>query len=129
MGTRRRRCRRAAPARTRGAGRARARDARRSRARVRRRAAGGIQDHVAAGRARRQRRRRGSRRTQERDDRLELTVSRIYLSPPDLAGTELELLRDAVESNWIAPLGPHVDAFEAEMCARIDMPHAVALSS
>jgi dTDP-4-amino-4,6-dideoxygalactose transaminase len=58
-----------------------------------------------------------------------LIVARIYLSPPDLAGTELEMLRDAVESNWIAPLGPHVDAFEAEMCARIDMPHAVALSS
>ena len=39
------------------------------------------------------------------------------------------MLRDAVESNWIAPLGPHVDGFEVEMCARIDMPHAVALSS
>jgi pyridoxal phosphate-dependent aminotransferase EpsN len=56
-------------------------------------------------------------------------VARIHLSPPDLAGTELELLTDAVRSNWIAPLGPHVDAFEAEMCAALDVPHAVALSS
>ena len=56
-------------------------------------------------------------------------MTRIYLSPPDLAGNELELLRDAVESNWIAPLGPHVDAFEAEMAARLDVPHALALSS
>jgi pyridoxal phosphate-dependent aminotransferase EpsN len=56
-------------------------------------------------------------------------VARIYLSPPDLAGTELELLRDAIESNWIAPLGPHVDAFEAELAARVHAPHAVALSS
>jgi dTDP-4-amino-4,6-dideoxygalactose transaminase len=56
-------------------------------------------------------------------------VARIYLSPPDLAGTELELLRDAVASNWIAPLGPHVDAFESEMAARVRLPHAVALSS
>jgi dTDP-4-amino-4,6-dideoxygalactose transaminase len=56
-------------------------------------------------------------------------VARIYLSPPDLAGTELELLRDAVTSNWIAPLGPHVDAFEAEMAARLQLPCAVALSS
>ena len=56
-------------------------------------------------------------------------MARIYLSPPDLAGTELELLTDAVRSNWIAPLGPHVDAFEAEMCAKLDVPHAVALSS
>ncbi len=56
-------------------------------------------------------------------------MTRIYLSPPDLAGTELDLLRDAVESNWIAPLGPHVNAFEAEMAARLDVPHALALSS
>lgn len=56
-------------------------------------------------------------------------MARIYLSPPDLVGTELELLRNALESNWIAPLGPHVDAFEAEMMAQIQMPHAVALSS
>ena len=56
-------------------------------------------------------------------------MARIYLSPPDLAGTELELLRDAVESNWIAPLGPHVDAFEVEAAARLQLPHALALSS
>jgi pyridoxal phosphate-dependent aminotransferase EpsN len=56
-------------------------------------------------------------------------MARIYLSPPDLAGTELDMLRDAVESNWIAPLGPHVDAFEAEMATRLDVPHALALSS
>jgi dTDP-4-amino-4,6-dideoxygalactose transaminase len=56
-------------------------------------------------------------------------VPRIYLSPPDLAGTELDLVRDAIGSNWIAPLGPHVDAFEAEMSARLDVPHALATSS
>jgi pyridoxal phosphate-dependent aminotransferase EpsN len=56
-------------------------------------------------------------------------VARIYLSAPDLAGTELAMITDAIQSNWIAPLGPHVDAFEAEMCARLDLPHAVALSS
>jgi pyridoxal phosphate-dependent aminotransferase EpsN len=61
--------------------------------------------------------------------RQDSRVARIYLSPPDLAGTELDLLTDAVRSNWIAPLGPHVDAFEAEMCAKLDVPHAVALSS
>jgi pyridoxal phosphate-dependent aminotransferase EpsN len=56
-------------------------------------------------------------------------MARIYLSPPDLAGTELELLRDAIASNWIAPLGPHVDAFEAEMAARLGVPYACATSS
>src|SRR5260221_9474065 len=39
------------------------------------------------------------------------------------------MLADAVESNWIAPLGPHVDAFEAETAARVGVPHALALAS
>jgi dTDP-4-amino-4,6-dideoxygalactose transaminase len=56
-------------------------------------------------------------------------TSRIYLSPPELTGRELAMLGEAVASGWIAPLGPHVDAFEAEICARVAMPHAVALSS
>jgi pyridoxal phosphate-dependent aminotransferase EpsN len=56
-------------------------------------------------------------------------VARIYLSPPDLAGTELDMLRDAVTSNWIAPLGPHVDAFEAELARQMQLPHGLALSS
>ncbi len=41
-------------------------------------------------------------------------MKRIYLSPPHMSGRELELVRDAFESNWVAPLGPHVDAFEQE---------------
>jgi dTDP-4-amino-4,6-dideoxygalactose transaminase len=56
-------------------------------------------------------------------------VPRVYLSPPHLSGRELELLEDAIDSNWIAPLGPHVDAFEAELGAVAGVPHAVALSS
>jgi len=56
-------------------------------------------------------------------------MSRILLSPPELTGHELAMLGEAIASGWIAPLGPHVDAFEAEVCARVDMPHAVALSS
>src|SRR5690242_14203152 len=58
-----------------------------------------------------------------------MTMERIYLSPPDLAGNELDLLRDAIESNWIAPLGPHVDAFEREVAERVRMPFACATSS
>ncbi len=56
-------------------------------------------------------------------------MSRVYLSPPHLSGRELELLRDAVESNWVAPLGPQVDAFEAEMASVAGVGHAAALSS
>ncbi len=54
---------------------------------------------------------------------------RIYLSPPHMGGDELKLLIDAFESNWIAPLGPHVNAFEQEMSAYLNVPHAAALSS
>jgi dTDP-4-amino-4,6-dideoxygalactose transaminase len=56
-------------------------------------------------------------------------VSRIFLSPPDVGPVERRLLLDAFDSNWIAPLGPHVDAFEREIAARVGVPHAVALSS
>lgn len=42
---------------------------------------------------------------------------------------ERELLLEAFDSNWIAPLGPHVDAFEKELAAWVGMPHAAALSS
>jgi dTDP-4-amino-4,6-dideoxygalactose transaminase len=56
-------------------------------------------------------------------------MARIYLSPPDLAGTELAMLGEAVASGWLAPLGPHVDAFEAETAKRCAMPHACATAS
>jgi len=54
---------------------------------------------------------------------------RIYLSPPHLGGDEEALLREALASNWIAPLGPHVDAFEAEFAAAVGAQHAVGLCS
>ncbi|MCL4113639.1 UNVERIFIED_CONTAM: hypothetical protein GTU68_049266 [Idotea baltica] len=46
-----------------------------------------------------------------------------------MSPTEREMLIDAFDSNWIAPLGPHVDAFENEFAERINIDHAVALSS
>ncbi|MDH3525222.1 MAG: aminotransferase class I/II-fold pyridoxal phosphate-dependent enzyme [Acidobacteriota bacterium] len=42
---------------------------------------------------------------------------------------ERALLAEAFDSNWIAPLGPHVDAFEREFAAAVDRPYAAALSS
>ncbi|MDQ3781426.1 MAG: aminotransferase class I/II-fold pyridoxal phosphate-dependent enzyme, partial [Actinomycetota bacterium] len=56
-------------------------------------------------------------------------MSRIYLSPPDLAGTESAAVQRAIEGGWIAPLGPEVDAFESELAAATDRGHGVALSS
>ncbi len=55
--------------------------------------------------------------------------SRIYLSPPQLAGNEERYLKEAVESNWIAPLGPFVDRFERDLCALTGARYCVALSS
>jgi dTDP-4-amino-4,6-dideoxygalactose transaminase len=56
-------------------------------------------------------------------------MKRIYLSPPHLGEDELELVKDAFASNWIAPLGPHVDAFEQEFARLLGVPHAAAVSS
>ncbi len=54
---------------------------------------------------------------------------RIYLSPPDLCGEEEALLADAFASGWIAPLGPHVEAFEREFADLVGTEEAVALNS
>lgn len=54
---------------------------------------------------------------------------RIYLSPPHTSEGDFELLSQAFHSNWIAPLGPHVNAFEQEFAEKLDVPYAVALSS
>jgi dTDP-4-amino-4,6-dideoxygalactose transaminase len=56
-------------------------------------------------------------------------VTRIYLSPPDVGPEERRMLLDAFDSNWIAPLGPHVNAFERECAERVGVSHAIALSS
>jgi len=53
----------------------------------------------------------------------------IYLSSPDVGDLEEKFILEALHSGWIAPLGPQVDAFEAEMAQRIGVPYAVALSS
>jgi dTDP-4-amino-4,6-dideoxygalactose transaminase len=57
------------------------------------------------------------------------TSTRIYLSPPHVGESERQLLLSAFDSNWIAPLGPHVDQFESEFADRVGVPHAVAVSS
>jgi pyridoxal phosphate-dependent aminotransferase EpsN len=41
--------------------------------------------------------------------------TRIYLSPPHIGEYEQQFVAEAFASNWIAPLGPQVDAFEHEL--------------
>lgn len=54
---------------------------------------------------------------------------RIYLSKAEVTEVEERFVVDALRSGWIAPLGPHVDAFEAEVAERVGVKHALALSS
>jgi dTDP-4-amino-4,6-dideoxygalactose transaminase len=56
-------------------------------------------------------------------------VGRIYLSPPHLSGLEEAFLKEALDSGWIAPLGPQVEAFEREFAEAVGVPHALAVSS
>jgi dTDP-4-amino-4,6-dideoxygalactose transaminase len=56
-------------------------------------------------------------------------MTRIYLSPPEVGPEERRMLLDAFDSNWIAPVGPDIGAFERELAERVGVGHAVALSS
>jgi dTDP-4-amino-4,6-dideoxygalactose transaminase len=56
-------------------------------------------------------------------------MTRLYLSPPHMSGGEMALIEEAFRSNWIAPLGPHVDALEQEFCAAVGVRNAAALAS
>lgn len=67
-------------------------------------------------------------REQDADDRDE-SMSRIYMSSPDVGDLEEQYVVAAMRSGWIAPLGPEVDAFEREMAERVGVQAAVALSS
>jgi dTDP-4-amino-4,6-dideoxygalactose transaminase len=54
---------------------------------------------------------------------------RIYLSSPHMGDKEFEFVTEAFDTNWIAPIGPHIDAFEKEFCELTGSKYAVALSS
>ena len=56
-------------------------------------------------------------------------MNRLYLSPPDVSPADGEALQRAIDSGWVAPLGPEVDAFERELAAVTGRAHGVALSS
>ncbi len=53
----------------------------------------------------------------------------ILLSTPHLGDREREFVQEAFDTNWIAPVGPHVDAFEQEFCQVVGTSHAAAVSS
>ena len=58
-----------------------------------------------------------------------MSSKRIFLSPPSVDQRERELLLEAFDSNWIAPLGPCVDAFEKALAIQCHRKSCAALSS
>lgn len=56
-------------------------------------------------------------------------MSRLYLSPPHLSGAELEQVQEAFASNWVAPLGPKVEALERAFSETCGLAHCAATAS
>jgi dTDP-4-amino-4,6-dideoxygalactose transaminase len=55
--------------------------------------------------------------------------NKIWLSSPHIGTNELQYVNEAFATNWIAPLGPHVNAFEEGLQQQTNTKHAAALSS
>lgn len=58
-----------------------------------------------------------------------MNKKRIYLSSPTMHGEEQLFIKEAFDSNWVAPLGPNVIAFEKELAEYTKVKHASALSA
>ncbi len=58
-----------------------------------------------------------------------MSGKRIYLSSPTMHGEEQEFVKEAFDTNWVAPLGPNVNNFEKELAEYVGIPHAAALSA
>jgi len=54
---------------------------------------------------------------------------KIWLSSPHMGGAEQKYVKEAFDTNWIAPLGPHVNDFEKDICTFTQAKHSAALSS
>jgi len=55
--------------------------------------------------------------------------SKIWLSSPHMSGNEMKYINEAFSTNWIAPLGPNVSAFENELGSYLKVKHVAALNS
>jgi dTDP-4-amino-4,6-dideoxygalactose transaminase len=58
-----------------------------------------------------------------------MNTTRVYLSPPHMSGLELQYIDETFATNWIAPIGPQVDAFESEFAELVGAKYAAAVSS
>jgi dTDP-4-amino-4,6-dideoxygalactose transaminase len=60
---------------------------------------------------------------------ITIQKEKIWLSSPHMSGSEQKYIQQAFDTNWIAPIGPNVDGFEADICDYTRINHAAALSS
>nr|WP_106532997.1 aminotransferase class I/II-fold pyridoxal phosphate-dependent enzyme [Planomicrobium soli] len=60
---------------------------------------------------------------------MESAKERIFLSTPHMTGNEMKYIHQAFETNWIAPLGPNVEAFERQIADYIGVKSSLAVSS
>lgn len=58
-----------------------------------------------------------------------MTNKKIYLASPQMLGKEREYVKEAFDSNWIAPLGPFVTRLEEDFKKYMSVNSAVALSA
>ena len=58
-----------------------------------------------------------------------MTNKRIFLSAPHMGGQELDFIHEAFASNYIAPVGPQIDAFEQEFAELVGAKYAAAVAS
>lgn len=58
-----------------------------------------------------------------------MAEGRVYLSSPTMHGDEQRFVKEAFDTNWIAPLGPNVNGFEKEIQEYVGVGHAAALSA
>lgn len=56
-------------------------------------------------------------------------MARIYLSPPEITAEDYRSVEGVLDSNWVAPVGPHLEAFERAVGDLAGVEHALALSS
>jgi dTDP-4-amino-4,6-dideoxygalactose transaminase len=54
---------------------------------------------------------------------------KIWLSSPHMSGNEMKYINEAFDTNWIAPLGPNVNAFESELAEYLKISNVAVLSS
>lgn len=56
-------------------------------------------------------------------------MDRIWLSSPHMGGAERKYVTEAFDSNWVAPLGPNVDAFEKQLADWVGVKEVAALNT